>query len=587
MNNERQSRSIDESLIENKEYFNHVKDDITCAICLGILNEPLLCKKCETPFCKVCINKWKEKNESCPNRCSTIILVEVHRLLKNTLDKIKLNLPCGCYLSLLNYNTHITPCTLEKETCMSCLKRKSTGLSEKVDDHLKFKQYEDKIKEMEEDSLKNDERISFLIKELKVKNDELKLLRSESDIKIAGLETELKLEKIKNLKLEDEITILNKKCSEKEAKEKNEKIKHKKINSLMESTTSIIEVEGIDESIMDQICGKIKENKNVDIQIPTMENKKSISIDNEIYCLMMLQINKKAHVAVGSDTSKHVQVYSMDTYEIITTIIDEESGIECIASLNYNNQTLIVSGGMKGVKLWNSETGKHFMTLSGKDEEPVDSLFVYPLNKEDVIITGFDDGVIKIWNPFSKIIVMILEGHSGPIQALTAFTINNQVIVVSGGEEGNVKLCSTSSEKLMMTFEEKVSSDILDEIPGVYCLVTFAIKDKIIVASGGKEACIKLWSFNEKKLIRKLEGHDSGDDSCVYSLVMCFFNKQLTLISGGYDAKIKVWEPESGKLLLSLNNGYYEPVMCLVSYKDNNKNVIVSGGSDGTLKIWN
>ena len=507
------SKTIDESLIENKEYFNHVKDDIYCSICLGLLNDPKLCQKCETPFCKECINKWKEKNELCPNRCSSIILVDIHRLLKNTLDKIKLNLSCGCQISLLHYSTHKTPCsgviqnTVDSAVCYKCLN------------------LEGKISEMEDERQKNDERIHYLIKELKLKNDELKLYKSECDTKILNLEYELRCEKTKVEKQEDELKILKDRS-------------RRTSNNLNFNNKDSKKIEdGLVDNLMDQIItkvsGKIKnspakeQNKFLELflqdnncfEIPQMENKKSISNENEIYALCILKIKNKTHIAVGSDTSKNIQIYSLDTYNLVTTILDEASGIECICAMSFNDQTLVVSGGMQGVKLWSAESGKLYMTLHGTDEEPVDSLLIYQLpsqQNQDMIITGYDDGIIKVWNPYTKSIVMILSGHIGPIQSLSAFTINNQVIIASGGEEGIVKLWSTYDEKNIITFEENMYSG---EEPSIYSLICFELHEKIIIASAGKEANIKLWSYNDGKLLRKLDGHDSGDDSCIYCLV--------------------------------------------------------------------
>ena len=49
--------------------------DIQCLICLKELENPVGCKYCHKPFCKICIDKWLEDAKSCPN-CRANIAVD-------------------------------------------------------------------------------------------------------------------------------------------------------------------------------------------------------------------------------------------------------------------------------------------------------------------------------------------------------------------------------------------------------------------------------------------------------------------------------------------------------------------------------
>ena len=64
---------IDESMIKNIQEYNLIKDEIICEICYGILINPKICQSCESVFCEKCINNWKNKNNSCPKRCTQLI----------------------------------------------------------------------------------------------------------------------------------------------------------------------------------------------------------------------------------------------------------------------------------------------------------------------------------------------------------------------------------------------------------------------------------------------------------------------------------------------------------------------------------
>jgi len=115
---------IDESLVQNKTYYEHVKTHVTCTICDGLLNDPVICSSCETPYCRNCIKTWQEKNNSCPARCSPPLIVKnIFRMLKNTLDEVKVKCKINdCIVSLTNYGDHVSQCAEINKvvTCWNC-----------------------------------------------------------------------------------------------------------------------------------------------------------------------------------------------------------------------------------------------------------------------------------------------------------------------------------------------------------------------------------------------------------------------------------------------------------------------------------
>ena len=42
------------------DFFNSVKDEVTCSICLDIKIDPMMCNKCQNSYCANCINNWQK-----------------------------------------------------------------------------------------------------------------------------------------------------------------------------------------------------------------------------------------------------------------------------------------------------------------------------------------------------------------------------------------------------------------------------------------------------------------------------------------------------------------------------------------------
>ena len=58
----------DDDVIEDESY-SRIKDLIKCKLCNKILKKPMICKNCQSYFCKVCLDKWRKNEEDCPNDC--------------------------------------------------------------------------------------------------------------------------------------------------------------------------------------------------------------------------------------------------------------------------------------------------------------------------------------------------------------------------------------------------------------------------------------------------------------------------------------------------------------------------------------
>lgn len=102
-------------------------------------NHAVVCKKCETIYCKDCIEVWKKNSNICPMRCSPMELIRVEiTIVGQELQKIRIkckNEIYGCDEKVLlkECSKHESECPYRQEECTSCQTKKSNKL---MRDHL-------------------------------------------------------------------------------------------------------------------------------------------------------------------------------------------------------------------------------------------------------------------------------------------------------------------------------------------------------------------------------------------------------------------------------------------------------------------
>lgn len=84
-----------EQYVIKDDFYNSIKDEITCIICVGIKKNPVMCCRCQNSFCSKCIKTWNEKNKICPFKCSSPEYVDC-RIIKNLLSKLTFKCKNNC-----------------------------------------------------------------------------------------------------------------------------------------------------------------------------------------------------------------------------------------------------------------------------------------------------------------------------------------------------------------------------------------------------------------------------------------------------------------------------------------------------------
>jgi hypothetical protein len=93
----------------------------------------VVCKKCETVYCKDCIDVWKRTNNICPMRCQPMELIPVEKtILASQLELIKIKCKYeqyGCIEKILikDQKSHEKNCKYKQTECFKCNLKLSEG----------------------------------------------------------------------------------------------------------------------------------------------------------------------------------------------------------------------------------------------------------------------------------------------------------------------------------------------------------------------------------------------------------------------------------------------------------------------------
>ena len=109
---------MDTAKVEDYDFYEALPEELICPICMKVLSEPHLVNCCEQHFCKGCLDKWSQNDNTCPHCRSTDFS---HILLKQKSRKIgelKVYCPnkkhgCKCVLKIRECGDHLSTINIE------------------------------------------------------------------------------------------------------------------------------------------------------------------------------------------------------------------------------------------------------------------------------------------------------------------------------------------------------------------------------------------------------------------------------------------------------------------------------------------
>lgn len=120
---------------------------------------------------------------------------------------------------------------------------------------------------------------------------------------------------------------------------------------------------------------------------------------------------------------------------------DHEGSVRAIIE-SPDGKTIVTCGGDGLIKYWNAPSDRSQGTLkpqgmvSGCTDGPVSSIAFSASG--NILVSGGFDNQVKVWSPTNGGIAALLEGHTKPVNSVT--TVNDDRCIISGSDDGTVRI---------------------------------------------------------------------------------------------------------------------------------------------------
>ena len=199
------------------------------------------------------------------------------------------------------------------------------------------------------------------------------------------------------------------------------------------------------------------------------------------------------------------------------------------------------------------------------DDEGFSSIYFSP-DGNKLITEGLSDDKIYLWNLNTGEQLNSFVAHKRSWKCNVSFS-KNGIMIATGGVDGTIKLYSTNIglELIKLIGHEGSVDSVLFSSGG------------ITLMSKGSDRTVRLWNALSGKLITTLEGYTEDFGTVSFS------PDGKTIASGSSDTKVRLWNASSGQLLKTLI-GHTSNIYS-VCYSADGK-TIASGGADTTVRLW-
>jgi WD40 repeat protein len=255
----------------------------------------------------------------------------------------------------------------------------------------------------------------------------------------------------------------------------------------------------------------------------------------------------------------------------------EDKFVHCVA-LSPDGK-LLASGGYRGVRLWDTKTGKELRQLAGEQKHAASRRLAFAPDGKSLAsyhkIGSSDENEVRLWDIATgqKIRTLKAAGQAAIHQTL-AYCQAGKLLAAADGDFSIIQLWDAATGKEIRRLKDVWRGSAGGEIAfcpkGTYFAMTTGIGTRLFEVATGRDVA-RFPTLNKAERV-----HDN-----FFSLAFSPDGK--TLAAGAYKGEIRLWDTTTGKERGRLT-GHQAPVNSLVFSADGK--FLASGSWDGTALMW-
>ncbi|KAK3099531.1 hypothetical protein FSP39_005884 [Pinctada imbricata] len=280
--------------------------------------------------------------------------------------------------------------------------------------------------------------------------------------------------------------------------------------------------------------------------------------------LTSVAYHKSSHIMVAAFQDGAFFLHEMPDFNLIHSLSISDQVIASVAFNKSGEWIGLACSGLGQLLVWEWQSETYVLKQQGHFNN-MNCLAYSPDGQH--IVTGGDDGKVKVWDQTTGFCFVTFNEHLGGITGVT-FNQNGQV-VLSSSLDGTVRAFDLNRYRNFRTFTSPR--------PSQFSCLTVDSSGEIVCAGGMDTFEVFVWSMQTGRLLEVLAGHEGP----ISSLSFCT-NKSL-LASASWDKSVKLWdvfENKGAKETLLLNSD-----VLAVAFRSDGEELAVST-LDAQITFW-
>lgn len=240
---------------------------------------------------------------------------------------------------------------------------------------------------------------------------------------------------------------------------------------------------------------------------------------------------------------------------------------DCLNSISLESDSQLLIGTPAGVEVWHLEREGRVKEFKGHEGAIIALLYVAVQDQH--LYSASLDNTIRCWDPYDMSCLGVFQEKKTEISCMTY--LPGSIVIMTGHDDGNVKLWNIDSGS-SMTLEHHTNT--------VSCMAVAKSDNRDFLLTGSFDCTVAIWDLSKRRALSPVpEYHFKASDSEV--LVVCFDARHDTILTGGNDTVVRLWDLQTLECTGALK-GHTDAITCLAI----DGNFIISGSDDHNIKIW-